>query len=157
MFINRRPEFLNFYPKCYYGDGKMIVLENLVVGKDYILRNKEDRQDLESAKCGVTALAKHHALGHVMIEENGGVEKFFERFQYLDFEGYDNPFIEGMMGQMFDNCVKSNMKILERNDIVARATETVEKLKTFLGQTLASSLGIIKLKDESCMLVLSHG
>lgn len=42
-------EFVNFYPKCYYGDKKMIVLENLVLEKGLVMLKKEDLHDLEAA------------------------------------------------------------------------------------------------------------
>lgn len=35
------PEFLDFYPKCYYADEKMCLLENLVVGKQYETKDKK--------------------------------------------------------------------------------------------------------------------
>ncbi len=69
---------MNFYPKCYFADEHMIVLENLVVDKGYELKNKDEGQTLENAKFAMKTLAKHHALGHVMIMETGGSEKFFQ-------------------------------------------------------------------------------
>lgn len=50
FLINSHEEYIDFYPKCYYGDDKMIVLENMVVDKGYELIPREIRQDLEAAR-----------------------------------------------------------------------------------------------------------
>lgn len=46
----RQEDLMDIYPKCYYADDKCIVFENLVVGKGYVLLNKEEQQDFESAR-----------------------------------------------------------------------------------------------------------
>lgn len=41
---------MDIYPKCYFADDKLIVLENLLLEKDYGLLDKEELQDFETAK-----------------------------------------------------------------------------------------------------------
>src|SRR3989442_559643 len=108
---------MDFYPKCYYADKKMIVLENLVLEKGYTQANKEERQTLEHAKFALTNLAKHHAIGHLMIKENGGPDKFFKRFPNLEFESFDTSFMINLIEGLCNNSVLSNKNILEKNDI----------------------------------------
>ncbi|CAL8070770.1 unnamed protein product [Orchesella dallaii] len=41
---------VDMYPKCYYGDNDMVVFENLVVGKGYVLLKKVEQQDLDAVR-----------------------------------------------------------------------------------------------------------
>lgn len=40
----------DMYPKCCYGDGGMLVMENLVVEKGYEIVGMQERHDLDTAK-----------------------------------------------------------------------------------------------------------
>jgi len=137
------------------------VLENLVVEKGYQLINKEVGQDLEMAKFAMKNLAKHHALGHVMIMEIGGPEKFFQKFPNLDHEAFRQPSMISIMESTFTNCIKSNIKILEKNDVdVTGAKETIEKLKQFeQSKPVNTVLDALKIPDDKkdSFLVLGHG
>lgn len=48
--LKRHPNFVDFYPKCYHGDDKLIVLENLKIEKGYELLDNKKRHDLEAAR-----------------------------------------------------------------------------------------------------------
>ncbi len=137
----------------------MIVLEHLVVDKGYSLISKEELQNLECAQLAVKTIAKHNALGHVMIAENGGPENFFKRFPDLNFESLDKPPFLGILTSSFATCVNSNIKILEKNDVVG-AKQTVEKLKEFTEAKLTKIfLDAIKAsqEDKDSFLVFGHG
>jgi len=41
--------FLNFFPKCLYGDDDMLVLDNVVLNENYAMIPKEERQDFDAA------------------------------------------------------------------------------------------------------------
>lgn len=41
---------LDFFPKVFYGDDEMVVLENLVLDDTFIMLDKEERMDLFTAK-----------------------------------------------------------------------------------------------------------
>lgn len=41
---------MSIYPKCYYGDKSLIVFENLVIEKGFILLKSEERQNFDAAK-----------------------------------------------------------------------------------------------------------
>ncbi len=89
----------------------MIVLENLVLDKGYSLKNKEELQSLECAQFAIKTLAKHHAIAHVLITENGGPQKFFKTFPQLDVESFDKPFMVNLGTGMCNKAVHSNIKI----------------------------------------------
>ncbi len=136
----------------------MIVLENLVLDKGYSLKNKAEQQSLECAQFAIKTLAKHHAIAHVMIAENGGPQKFFKIFPNLDLESFDKPFMMNLLKGMCDNAVLSNIKILEKNLNIFGAKETAENLKQFVGKPMSIVLDAIKIPDErDNFFVLGHG
>ncbi len=48
--LYRCENLLDFFPKCFYGDEDMVVLENLVLDDTFIMLDKEIRHDLFTAK-----------------------------------------------------------------------------------------------------------
>lgn len=40
----------NIYPKCYYGDEKITVFQNLVVDKGFVLLSKDERHGMNVAR-----------------------------------------------------------------------------------------------------------
>ena len=41
---------LDFFPKCLYGDDDILVQENLVLDDTWVMLDKEEKQDLFTAK-----------------------------------------------------------------------------------------------------------
>ncbi len=60
---------MDIYPKCYWADKKLIVLENLVMSKGFILPDKENLQDFNAAQFALTALAKHQVLSYAYMKD----------------------------------------------------------------------------------------
>ncbi|CAL8070768.1 unnamed protein product [Orchesella dallaii] len=90
----------------------MVVFENVVVGKGYVLLNKKEQQGLDATKVALTSLAKHHAISHAFIQEMDGPKPFFKRFQNLDLEVYNHPTARELMEPMVENAIRTNVKIL---------------------------------------------
>ncbi|CAL8123643.1 unnamed protein product [Orchesella dallaii] len=152
-----REGLIDFYPKCYYGDQTMVVLENLVLEKGYVLLNKEVKQDLEATRLAIVNLAKHHAISYAFIKELGGAEKFFDRFPNLNFEPFLQESARVMMEPMLDNGLSTNITILEKNNVEGK-DEAVEKLKSHLGNPFSLMQDVLKYNPEDeRLLVLNHG
>ncbi|CAL8123655.1 unnamed protein product [Orchesella dallaii] len=149
---------LDFYPKCYYGDETLIVLENLVLDKGYMLLDASEKQDMEAVRFAITNLAKHHGLSYAFISELGGPEPFFKRFPTLDFNAYDVPSFRNDFESTIENSIKSNINILERNDVVGRE-KAIEKLKSVAGKLYGMILNALNMyePEEEKLFVLNHG
>ncbi|CAL8147826.1 unnamed protein product [Orchesella dallaii] len=149
---------LDFYPKCYYGDKTMVVLENLVIDKDYMLLEAGEKQDMEAVRLAITNLAKHHGLSYAFISELGGPGPFFRRFPNLDFDAYAQPSFRKSFESMMESSIKSNVQILERNNVAGRE-RAIEKLKSFGGKLYDTMLNPMYTYDseEEKLFVLNHG
>ncbi len=88
-----------------------------------------------------------------MINENGGPEKFFQKFVNFDHEAYDSPYMINMMEGGLIDCIKSNVNILERHQVPG-AQLASEKLRSFLGKPFSNA--VMTFKRDS-LLVLGHG
>lgn len=106
---------MNIYPKCYYGDGTMIVFENLVKEQNYITLSKEDQHDFESAQFALITLAKHHAISYAFIKHVGGEVEFFKRFPNLGFEIFKTNSARAMIEPTIETAVATYLNILEVN------------------------------------------
>ncbi|CAL8070783.1 unnamed protein product [Orchesella dallaii] len=149
---------VDMYPKCYYGDDDLIVFENLVVGKGYILLDKQEQQDLDATKIAIKSLAKHHAISHALIQEMGGPEPFFQRFRNLDFEVYNQPTARNLMAPMIDNSIRTNVKILQNDYAASDKDESINFLNSYDGQAYDDILNVIKdSAKEDKFLCLGHG
>ncbi|ODN02404.1 putative oxidoreductase dhs-27 [Orchesella cincta] len=149
---------VDMYPKCYFGDSNMIVLENLVVDKGYELLDKNEKQDLEAVRFAITTLAKHHAISYALIQEMGGPENFFKRFKNLNFEMYATSKARSIMEPMIENAINTNIKILQKNKYIPGADELIEFLNAHVGKAYDGMLDILNYnpKNEK-LLVLGHG
>lgn len=50
-FLGRQEHLIEkLYPKCYFADEKMIVLENLALDKGFAILDRDGHQDFETAK-----------------------------------------------------------------------------------------------------------
>ncbi len=134
---------MDIYPKCYYGDDKLVVLENLILTKGFMLHKKEDMQDFDAAQFALSSLAKHHAISYAYIKDVGGPEVFFKRFDDFTFLGMDTeslramvmPFVEDPIGisisilsvsnYIYFKCVK-NGNMLKSLSVCRRATRKVK-------------------------------
>ncbi|ODM98198.1 hypothetical protein Ocin01_08480 [Orchesella cincta] len=150
-------DLLDLYPKCYYGDNNMLVFENLVSDKGYVLLNKVEKHDLNTTRVAIKTLAKHHAISYAVIEEEGA-ENFFKRFANLDFEAYTQPTARTTVEPMLDNGIRANIKILQKSDITGKE-DVIEFLNSFIGKAYDDMLdNIIKfIPEEEKLLVLNHG
>lgn len=61
----------------------------------------------------MVTIAKHHALGHAMIQECGGSEAFFKMFPNLDFEAFETPILLKTMNESFTSNISTNASIIE--------------------------------------------
>lgn len=50
---HRLEDFVSFYPKCYFADKTMIVMEDLGLERGFVMLKREERQDLEEAMYGL--------------------------------------------------------------------------------------------------------
>ncbi|CAL8070772.1 unnamed protein product [Orchesella dallaii] len=149
---------VDMYPKCYYGDDDMIVFENLVVEKGYVLLDKVEQQDLDAVRMAIATLAKHHAISYAFIQEMGGPQNFFKRFPNLNFEAFNQPTARAMMDPMCENGINTNVKMLEKNKNINGKEETIDFLNSFRGKAYDHMLDIIKYNpEEEKLLVLGHG
>ncbi|CAL8070780.1 unnamed protein product [Orchesella dallaii] len=150
---------VDMYPKCYYGDNDLIVLENLVVERGYVLLNKEEPQDLDAVRFAIATIAKHHAISYALIQEMGGPQNFFKRFPNLDFEAFYQPTGRAMMEPMLENGINTNVKILEKNKSIEGKEEIIEFLNSYRsGKGFDEMLNVIKYNpEEEKLLVLGHG
>ncbi|CAL8070771.1 unnamed protein product [Orchesella dallaii] len=149
---------VDMYPKCYYGDDDMIVFENLVVGKGYVMLDKQEMQDLEATKLGINSLAKHHAISYALIQEMGGPEPFFQRFPNLDFEVYNQPSARKMIAPMVDNAIKTNVKILQNDNAASDKDEIINFLNSYDEKSYDDILNVIKdSPKEDKFVCLGHG
>ncbi|CAL8123649.1 unnamed protein product [Orchesella dallaii] len=149
---------LDFYPKCYYGDKTLMVLENLVLDKGYSLLELAEKHDMEVVRFAITNLAKHHGLSYAFIRELGGPEPFFKRFPILDFDVYALPSFRNAFESMMENAIKSNIQILERNDIPGR-DRAIKKLESLVGKSFDMMLNAFNNYDpeEEKLFLLNHG
>ncbi len=113
MNFQRQKNLVEIYPKCYYGDEKLVVLENLVLNKGFILLDKENMQDFDAAQFALTTLAKHHAISYAYIKDIGGPVEFLKRFEDLTFLSFDAEKMRAMMVPFVDDPVALSIKILE--------------------------------------------
>ncbi|CAL8070777.1 unnamed protein product [Orchesella dallaii] len=149
---------VDMYPKCYYGDDDMIVFENLVVGKGYMLFDKQEQQDLDATRIAIKSLAKHHAISHAFIQEMGGPEPFFQRFPNLKFEVYNQPTARKFMAPVIDNAIRTNVKILQNANAASDKDEIINFLNSYDGKAYDEILNVIKdSAKEDKFLCLGHG
>ncbi|CAL8070781.1 unnamed protein product [Orchesella dallaii] len=149
---------VDMYPKCYYGDNNMVVFENLVVGKGYVLLNKKEQQDLDATKVALTSLAKHHAISHAFIQEMGGPKPFFKRFQNLDLEVFNHPTARELMEPMVENAIRTNIKILQNDKTASDKDEVINFLKSYEGKAYDDILKVLKdSSEQDKFLCLCHG
>lgn len=91
----------------------MVVLNNLVLDDTWIMLDKEERQDLETAKFVLTNLAKFHAASFAYIQtEFESREKFMEEWELVGAEALLKAEIP-MMDQMFENGISTCLGILK--------------------------------------------
>ncbi|ODM93652.1 putative oxidoreductase dhs-27 [Orchesella cincta] len=148
---------LDIYPKCYYGDDKLMIFENLVVDKGYVLLPKEEMQDFEAATFAMKTLAKHHAISHAMIKAQGGPQKFFQKFKSLDFESFSAPAFEFMIKSSLENNLNTNIQLLETNNIEG-GEEALAKSKLWLnGKSYELVEEAINSLTDDEFAVLCHG
>lgn len=108
----RCQDLLPFFPKCLYGDDEMVVMNNLVLDDTWIMLDKEEGQDLETAKLVLTNLAKFHAASFAYIQkEFGSREKFLEEWETVCVEAFLTAKIP-MMDEIFENGIKTCLSIL---------------------------------------------
>lgn len=55
------------FPKCWYADEDMVVLENLVLDDSFIMLNKDDKQDLFTAKLAKKFTVKFPCVRRVLF------------------------------------------------------------------------------------------
>ncbi len=103
---------MDIYPKCYYADEQLIVLENLVLDKGFVLLEKEKMQDFYAAQFALTTLAKHHAISYCYVKDIGGSQQFLKRFEDFNFLSYDAEKMRAMMVPFVDDPVALSIKIL---------------------------------------------
>ncbi|CAL8123628.1 unnamed protein product [Orchesella dallaii] len=148
---------LDIYPKCYYGDNKTLIFENLVVDRGFILLPKEEMQNLDAATLAIKTLAKHHAIGHAMIQTHGGPEKFFHKFKNLDFEPLIIPTFAKMIESGLENNLNTMVLLLETNDIEG-GKEALAKTKLLLnGKSYRLFEDAWKSLTNDEFAVLCHG
>lgn len=103
---------MEIYPKSYYGDEHLVVLENLVLNKGFTLLNKEDFQDFNAAQFALATLAKHHAISYAYIKEIGGPKEFFKRFTDFDFLGFDNKNVRSLLVPFVEDPIEISISTL---------------------------------------------
>lgn len=91
----------------------MIVLENLVLDDNWIMLDKEEGQDMETAKLVLGNLAKFHAACYAFIQrEYGGRGKFMEEWEVVCFENSLRADLKSM-NQFFENGINTCVSILK--------------------------------------------
>ncbi|CAL8123631.1 unnamed protein product [Orchesella dallaii] len=148
---------LDMYPKCYYGDNKMIVFENVVLEKGYTLLPKDEMQNLDAATVAIQTLAKHHAISHAMIQNYGGSEKFFKKFPNLNYESFTRPAFRAMIEPALTNALNVNIQLLEKHAVKGR-DDALAKCRPYVGRSfdiLAENLDYNP--DDEKLLLLNHG
>lgn len=68
---------------------------------------------MEYFRLALKTLGKHHGISYAMIQENGGDDKFFERFTNLDHDAMAQPTMANMMCASFENSITTNITIVE--------------------------------------------
>ncbi|ODM93651.1 hypothetical protein Ocin01_13029, partial [Orchesella cincta] len=148
---------LDIYPKCYYGDNELVVFENIVVEKGYMLLPKDDMQDLDAATLAIQTLAKHHAISHAMIQKYGGPGEFFKQFPNLDFESFTRPAFRAMLQPALENALNINIQLLEKYAVEGRDA-ALAKCRPYVGRCFDVVTEKLQYnEDDEKLLLLNHG
>ncbi len=155
---------MDIYPKCYFADEDMVVLDNYLDGSDtgYMLLNKIERQDFKSAEIALKTLAKHHAISYAFIQEKfgGKGEEFLKRFPIFGEDAFKTEAVKGMMQPIMENGVEINIKILEKMEMDEGGKEkALEILRGLKGNAFGKMLEALDDDDGSMdgFKVLNHG
>ncbi|CAG7818790.1 unnamed protein product [Allacma fusca] len=141
-------------PKCYYASDDFIVFENLL-SKGFVMLNKFDLHDFQTAEIVIRNLAKFHAISHAFFQHIGE-ENFRTKYSVMAAKSFYAEEGETLCGAWVQIAVDGAIKILSSKPTPG-SDKVLEYLKQYETRGFLRLIKLLRLDNQSCSMSLNHG